>query len=236
MLTIHIGPHKTGSTFIQRRMVQNRQLFGHGFQTLVKDDVPVLSLIDAVYSLQTQDAALQAADTIRERAFLLGKMVDGTANTLASSEDLLGALPTRLGIAGVYPFAGITVAAMVAGLEQAGTAYQFAFYLRDYKDWLRSVYRFKFRDQPERGFAPVQFAKRNGLPANWDGVLARLNMAIPAGKLHIISFEQDRATGNFGQALFDLSGVARDVQAQFKPLEPVNVSQAETVDPKHWQR
>lgn len=235
MLTIHIGPHKTGSTFIQRRMTQNRHLFGRDYQTLVKVDLPVLSLIDAIYPLQTQAAALKAVDTIRERAFLLGKLVADTQNTLASSEDLLGPLPTRCGIVGVYPFAEITLSAMVSGLEQAGTPYQFAFYLREYKDWLRSVYRYKFRDQPDRGFAPLQFAKRNGLPASWGGILACLQQAVPAENLRILSFEQDRATGNFGQALFDLSGLPREVQTRFKPLEPVNVSQTETVDPKHWQ-
>ena len=147
----------------------------------------------------------------------------------------MGPLPSRGGVIGLYPFAETTLGAMVEGLKQANTPFQIVFYRREYRDWLRSVHRYKFHDVPDRAFAPKQFKKRHGLPENWDAFLGRLTGTIGARRLRVLSFEQDRASGYFGQGLFDLAGVSREVQAQFAPLEPVNVSQAETVDPKHWR-
>ncbi|MBV1863633.1 MAG: hypothetical protein KUG74_04270 [Rhodobacteraceae bacterium] len=235
MLTFHLGPHKTGSTFIQRRMVQNRPLFGPNFQTLDKKDPTLFTLIDALYPLQTVAEAVAATDTIQVRAKLLGRLSAGVENMLVSSENLLGPLPTRRGIFGLYPFAEITLSAMVSGLEQAGAPFQFAFYQRNYRDWLGSIYRYKFRTTPERAFAPARFQQRHGLPASWDGFLQRLEKTVPPPQLHILSFEQDRSTGNLGTALFDLAGLPREVQARFQPLEPLNVSQSKTVDPAHWK-
>jgi len=235
MLTVHLGPHKTGTTFIQRRMVKNRPLFGPDFQTLDKKDPTLFALIDVLYPPQTIAEAMAATDTIRVRAKLLGQLSADVENMLVSSEDLLGPLPTRRGISGLYPFAKITLGAMISGLEQAGEPFQFAFYQRNYRDWIGSIYRYKFRKTPERTFAPARFQQRHGLPASWDVFLRRLEKTVPPAQLHILSFEQDRATGNLGTALFDLAGLPREVQARFQPLEPVNVSQSNTVDPAHWK-
>ncbi len=234
MLTIHMGPHKTGSSFIQRRMVQNRALLGPQFQTVVQKDLPLFSLVEAIHPIRTRPSAIGAAATIRERSRLLGKIFAEAENTLISSEDLMGPLPSRAGITGLYPFAEVIMPAIMQGFEQANAPFQFVFYRRNYGEWLRSVYRYRFRHAPDRAFAPKQFKKRHGLPENWDAFLVRLTEAVGAGHLRILSFEQDRASGHFGQGLFDLAGVSRAVQAQFAPLDPVNVSQPETVDPKHW--
>lgn len=164
VIHVHVGPHKTGSTAIQR------DLSAHGDRiaratgiTPVRDQ----SLWDLARALNRRDPEATEAAT----SALVRRCNRETGDILLSCEDLAGDLPGRAGARQIY-------ATLWGNLNHLRKAFpkdrlQAWFFLRDPEPWLRSAYvqilkhrtRFKSYDK--------YLAFLRGADELWDGVLER---------------------------------------------------------------
>ena len=228
----HIGPHKTGSSYIQRMMRVNRNHFPDSHRPVLEHEPLFGALHRATLGLMRPEQLPDHLPLISDIATELARSLDAE-NTLFSDEDLLGPLPTRHGINGLYPYIEQTLPLIHRACVAQGVEVRFFFYLRSYTDWLQSVHAYKFL-KDTRGFAPKKFKARHQLPHNWTSLLARKNGAIGAENILYQSFEEDRATGRLGTALFRAFGLDDETLNTFEWIAPVNVSRPETVDPSKW--
>ncbi len=228
----HIGPHKTGSSYIQRMMKVNADKFPETHEPILKNNPLFGALHNTMLSLHTDADVDERLPLIADIANELAKNVQAD-HTLFSDEDLMGALPTRHSVPGLYPFAPRTLATLQQTFAAHGMNVQFYHYMREYGDWMRSLHAFKFRNHP-RPFAPRKFAERHKLPKNWLDHVERMDDALGFENIQYQSYEEDRATGRFGTALWRAFGLSDDVLDSFDWIDPVNVSRPETVDPKNW--
>lgn len=231
-VVFHIGPHKTGSTYIQRMMRVNRARFPESHRPVLKSAPLFGALHRASLGLLRPDQQADHLPLMFDIASELARNLDAD-NTLFSDEDLLGPLPSRHGIAGLYPYIDQTLPRIYNAFAAQGIAVQFFFYLRSYNDWLHSVHAYKFL-KDKRSFAPKTFKARHQLPDNWTNLVNRMNASVGAENILYHSFEQDRATGRMGTALFRAFGLDDETLDRLDWIAPVNVSRPETVDPKRW--
>jgi hypothetical protein len=153
---------------------------------------------------------------------------------LMSNEDILGRLPSRQVYATLYGGAISYLTLIQSAFRDAGHDVQFVFYMRTYDDWLHSLYRYTFVDDPERAFAPKRYKQKRNLPDDWTALCTDLSSALGTDGITFVDYQDDRANGRLGTALFKISGMS-DVQIDALTwIEPVNVSQAKTVDPANW--
>ena len=202
---IHIGTHKTASTYIQKMMETNADLFKDSHAILPKSDPTFEALQRLTINVHTPADLSNHITGIYETSVELARSLKAD-NTLLSSEDLLGPVPTLAGIGGLYPYLAYTLPAIQEGFDDGGVETQFYGYIREFRDWLRSVHAHKFRDR-ERPFAPRKFIERNALPNNWTDFIQRLQTGLgPTGFVYQ-SYESDAAAGRMGSALFRHFGI-----------------------------
>lgn len=129
---IHLGPHKTGSTSIQRYL-------GHHADVLEKR-------YDTAYI--SKNETLELSRSLKQRAWLdasehlikLRSRIVSTEcqNIIVSDEDLSGDMPGRSGTKRVYPRIFEHSRLMLEAME--GFDVKFLFLRRDEDHWIRSVY------------------------------------------------------------------------------------------------
>ncbi len=219
---IHIGPHKTGSTYIQQMMKVNTDLLPDTHAAHPKSDPLFSALQSLTINIHTDVDLAQRLPAIRETSTQIARSLSAE-NTLFSSEDLLGPVPTLAGVSGLYPFVDQTLPAIQSAFLAAGVEVQFFCYIREYDDWLRSVHAHKFRGR-ERPFAPRKFKERSALPSDWVDFIARIRASLGPANVTNQSYETDAASGRMGSTLFRDFGLSEDVLNQMDWIAPVNVS------------
>ncbi len=219
---IHIGPHKTGSTYIQKMMQTNAHLLAPSHQFFPKSDPLFDALQRFTLGVHNSEDATNSLKTIHQTAYELGRSLTAP-NTLISSEDLLGPVPTLAKIYGLYPFLHLTLPAIQAGFDDAEVETQFFCYIREYQDWLRSVHAHKFRDK-KRTFAPRKFSRANGLPFAWDTFTETMYTALGKDAVVFRSYETDAVSGRLGADMFRYFGIPDAILDHMDWIEPVNVS------------
>ncbi len=219
---IHIGPHKTGSTYIQKMMQTNAHLLTPTHEFFPKSDPLFEALQRVTINIHTERDLEDWLQPIRDTSAELARSLTAR-NTLISSEDLLGPVPTMAKIKGLYPYLIQTLPAIQAGFKDGGVNTQFYGYIRDFHDWMRSVHAHKFRDR-ERPFAPRKFKENNDLPGNWVRFISEMRIALGPSGFVYRSYEDDAADGRFGSALFRHFGLSDAFLDQMNWIEPVNVS------------
>ncbi len=232
---LHIGLHKTGTSFMQKRIEASRGALPQGYAVIPYKNGALSNLTKNTRKIRSVKQAMAERDNITTRAARLAKMCRKHQHTLISHEDILGPVPTRGNIRGLYPFMQTILPAVLAGFAREGVQVEVVVYRREYNDWLGSVFRYRFRDNPDRVFRPRRFKENNALPENWDGFTQRLQESVGEHPLHIISFEKDRASGNHGTGLYSIFGLPSAVQANFVPMAAQNVTNFSTVDPKWFE-
>ncbi len=210
----------------------NRDQFPDSHRPVLENDPLFGALHRATLGLLRPAQLVDHLPLIFDIAAELARNLDAQ-NTLFSDEDLLGPLPTRHGINGLYPYIEQTLPLIHHACVAQGVEVRFFFYLRSYNDWLHSVHAYKFQKDP-RGFAPKKFKARHQLPDNWASLLARMNGSVGAENVLYQSFEEDRATGRLGRALFHAFGLDDTTLERFEWIAPVNVSRPETINPDYW--
>jgi hypothetical protein len=230
-IIFHIGPHKTGSTYIQHIIAENRPNYPRQFEVIVKHN-PLLKLLR--FACETQ--AKRQEDNLALISDLSKQMASSiTAPTaLISEEVILGPLPSRYVYPELFDQALIFLPIIRDAFCAQGHDITFAFYIRQYDDWLRSLYRHNFIDNPNRPFAPKRYKQKRNLPDNWITLQAQLHNALGKDHITFINYETDRATKRLGTALFQLCDFSTADLERLDWLEPKNVSRPETVDPKNW--
>jgi len=229
-VTLHIGVHKTGTSFIQKRIEASVGFLPKSHGILPRRNTCLDALTTMTRRLRSVEQAQSAQVELRLKAEKLGQKCL-RENTLISHEDILGPVPTRGNVRGLYPFVSHILPPVLAGFADAGQRVEVVLYTREYDDWLGSVFRYRFKDRPERVFNPRRYKENNALPDNWDGFLERVTQAVGDTPLHVLSFEDDRSAGNMGAGLYDIFGLSAQVQARFVPMEAQNVTRYSTVDP-----
>ena len=230
-VVLHIGLHKTGTSFIQKRTEANEALLPAGLAFIPRAHPALSTLAAVVRSIRSQDQAKELEGKIGRFSRRLARYCPPEGTVLISHEDLLGPVPTRNDIRGLYPFVEDAMPVVLENLRESGCAVEVVAYFRTYHDWLGSVFRHRFKNRPDRVFWPKKFKAYNDLPEDWQDFQQRLRNAVGETPLHIISFEEDRASGNLGTALYDIFGLPRDIQARFAPMNPVNVTDPLTALP-----
>lgn len=227
---LHIGTHKTGTSFIQKRLEASVGVLPKSHGIIVRKTPALEALTTTMRRLRSVEQARDSRDKIALQAQKLARECV-KPNTLISHEDILGPVPTRANIRGLYPYLEHTLPAVLHGFQVEGIGVSVVIYTREFDDWLGSVFRYRFKDRPHGVFNPKRYRANNALPDNWDGLLERVQAAVGANPLHVFTFEGDRATGNLGGNLYTLFGLSDAVQARFAPMEAQNVTSYETSDP-----
>lgn len=159
----HLGPHKTGSSAIQRALRENEEILSADFG-LTTIRTPLLG----------RAAQLLIADRVREAVQTLTKISELCAQAegdcILSCEDLCGAIPGTRGNRGLYPLLGPNLDV----LERTFSGYDcyYYFFLRDPDDWAFSAYvqNLKHRQRFSRFEDFAAFLHKDGL---WDAVIAK---------------------------------------------------------------
>jgi hypothetical protein len=219
---IHIAPHKTGSTYIQHMMKTNAHLLPASHQFLPKSDPLFEALQRITLNIHCTADLTQWVQSICDTSLELARSLTAN-NTLISSEDLLGPVPTLAGISGLYPHLSQTMPTIQAGFDDSEVETQFFGYIREFHDWLRSVHAHKFRGR-ERVMAPRKFIKANNLPNTWDGFITNMQTSLDKPNIVFRSYETNAQTGRFGTALFHHFGMRAGIMEKMKWIAPVNVS------------
>ncbi len=173
---IHIGPHKTGSTAIQRVLRTQKDAVE---AALGITPISGKCLRDLAKALTQEDEVLFAT-AMAETALLAA---DAPGDVLISREDFSGDLPGRTGKRRIYPRLWQNLNLLRKGFS--GCDVKFYFFKRDPQKWLRSSYvqllkhRAKFRSfDGYIGFL-------NDLDDLWDGVLDRSREKLGADLIEI---------------------------------------------------
>lgn len=227
-IVLHIGAHKTGTTYIQQTLESNRARLPLPFEMVPRRQRHLHRLTRIAASVQTEVAFKGVEADLQATALRLANCFDRVETLLISHEGLPGPMPGREQFPGLYPMAHLLIPAIVRGFEQSGASVSVVFYKRRFHDWKASLYRYRFRESPDRAYHPARFAARSGLPEDWQELITRLRQALPKDCLHVVSFEQDRETGLLGTALYNRLGLSLTEISALKRLAPQNVSRSET--------
>lgn len=225
----HIGAHKTGTTTLQHFLEANRARLPLSLEVVPRRNRHLMKMSE----LTAAPRSLAAAERLQPMLSTLTENIctqyQRVPNLLISHEGLPGPMPGRPALPGLYPFAGPLLQAMVLGSRKAGFAPNFVFYTRDFADWQASLYRYRFRDQPDRAYAPKRFREATRLPKDWAQQIAELRLALGAVPLHVLSFEEDRSRGLMGRGLLDLLDIPETRIARLRSVRPRNVTDRETL-------
>lgn len=205
---LHIGPHRTGSTTIQATLRASGGAVPHDVNLVTRKTPAYTSLSRLTYGIRTPEAALAAADEIRAETRVFAQHIAGKWVSIISDEDLLGPLPTRRRIKGLYPNMEAILPHVLAGFADEGVRVTVAWQHRDYADWLESVYHRRWDLAPEIPFDLQKFSRRHNFPADWRDFEERLAFACADVKIARLSFEEDAASGIMGRGLFRLAGLS----------------------------
>jgi len=234
-ITLHIGAHKTGTTYIQRTLDINRLRLPLTFETVTRRDTDLYKLTDMAAGIRTPEAATAAQEALFEAARSLSRRFCRVRSLIITHEGLPGPLPGRPMFKGLYPLAGHILPPIVNGLRADGADVSVVFYTRRFRDWQASLYRYRFINQPGRGYNPARYAARTGLPENWDDLIARLRAGLGKTPLRIVSYEADRKSGFLGRALYQQAGMDDGLIARLKRPPPQNVSRPHTKTDRQFE-
>lgn len=224
---IHLGPHKTGSSFIQSMMRKNNGRFPPNMRVWSKSEPVFRAMVLACgqYLSGNHDTLALIRDLATDIAQSLNH-----DTLLMSNEDIVGRLPSRQTYDTLYTGALPYLLVIQKAFRDAGHDVQFVFYIRAYNDWLHSLYRYTHINDPSREFAPKRFKKRRNLPDNWEGLRADFTQALGQDGITYVNYQTDRADGRLGTALYKLCGMSQTQIDALEWIEPVNVSRPETID------
>ena len=207
---LHIGAHKTATTYVQSRLWQEREALGsHGVAIAPHADVRRL----ASNRLDSAEALRGAAFGLAARAASRGlrRIIEtaGAADTLiVSDENLAGPIATVEQDCGMYPNVGRRTEALLRGLD--GHEATVFLSVRAYPSFFDSVYA--YRAGQRRAPPPEEYARQAASPPrDWLAVVADVVKAAGADRVTVWTFDgflrapqpvADALTGTEGLALF----------------------------------
>lgn len=179
---IHMGPHKTGSTSIQKFIRQNARLLREVYDA---EEVPLEYTRRAVEHIR-----LGSWQALREVLIELNDHIEQRPCSifLWSSEDLAGELPGRKGGKNPYCHLGRVVSEIQETLRGANC--NFYFFRREPVDWLESAFvqHLKYRS---RFKSAEEFKSWMHFESLWDKVIGRVR----SHNFYVLDFKKDDALG-----------------------------------------
>ncbi len=227
-IILHVGLHKTGTTSIQALLHANRKRLAKRVTVIRRNDPLVVALTQVTRNARDFPESKAAQRRLALAARNLARSCRHRPLTLISNEDLLGMIPGRGGVRGLYPKARTSLEIIVGELRAEGFAPHVVIGLRDHLPWIVSLQNHLRRaDVPKR--TPHRFRQHFELPQTFDAFIEELRAAIAPAPLSLLSFEAERASGRFGSGLLRLAGLSDAEMDELAWPAPRNVRNAETV-------
>jgi len=223
-IVLHIGPHKTGTTFIQRMAEMNILGLPIEYGVIPRRTLELEIVKTLIRRAQTKADMAQAVPDIRNAARTLGDLCLHADCTLISHEDILGAIPATRSCVGLYPFHELALRAVYDGLTDSGAEVECYVYRRPMPDWIRSHFRYVNKRSLPTSFAPRAYAQRLKFPFNWDVVFTRLGSVLPEGRFHELSFHGERDTAFVGHGLYRAMGLDDAEIATLTVIDPQRIT------------
>ncbi|MGB0853462.1 MAG: hypothetical protein ACPGVA_05465 [Pikeienuella sp.] len=220
---LHVGPHRTGTTTVQETLRASQSVMPWRVEALTRENRAVARLSGLIHNTQTRREARRKKAAVRRAAENVAALCTART-TIISDEDLIGALPTRRRLRGLYPFLEILFPVVLDAFEKSGAQVTVAWTPRFYPDWLESVFYRRHSAYPSTPFVPRRYRFGNGLPGAWDPFAKRFTEVCANVDLATLSFEEDVKAGIMGQGLFQLAGLSPKEIARLKHAKPQNVS------------
>jgi hypothetical protein len=229
-IVLHVGAHKTGSTSLQYLLEANHLRLPPGYDLIRRTDPALLRMKRITYGLKTPEGAVRAGAGLAEAAAGLARAAPRAAVALISHEDFLGHMPMQGGVRGLYPYAPAALRAILDGFASEGVRVEVVLYVRDWQDWMASVFFFRNRDAAPGDFDAARLTVEHGLPDGWDRLVARLRRTCGDNVgFHLCRFEDDRAAGLMGRGYLTAAGLTPRQIARLRRVAPKNVTRPETV-------
>ena len=234
-IVLHVGAHKTGTTYIQQTLEANRARLPLAFETVTRRHRHLHQLTLLAAGIRTDADFQECRAKLAEHTKAMANRFSRVENLLITHEGLAGLMPGRENFKGLYPMAHRILPEIVQGFEQSGAQVRVVMYQREFRDWQASLYRYRFRQTPERQYHPTRFAERAGLPGNWHDFTSRLTDALPKDCLQVVSYESDRESGLLGRSLYETLGLSSSEISSLRRLPPQNVSRPETLHDRQFE-
>ena len=223
-IVLHVGPHKTGTTFIQRMAEANACNLPIDYSVMPRRTLELEVVKTLIRRAQTKADMIKAVPDIRNGARVLGGLCAHADCSLISHEDILGAIPATRDCVGLYPFHEIALRAVYDGLTESGASVNCYVYRRPMPDWLRSHFRYVQKRALPSPFAPRAYAERLSFPFNWNVVFNRLAAALPAGRFHELAFNDERDTSFVGHGIYRAMGLSDAEIDALDMIEPQRIT------------
>jgi len=184
---LHVGIHKTGSTFLQRVFLQSLSGPRSG-------DIAYIPFPDV--RSRITPAVLRAAKGIgglggaglRDSQALLASSMARTGSIFLSDENLLGSLYRFSRVKGIYPDAQANLKA-IASLLQRDVDIVIYLSIRNYSGWLESVY-LQFLKKRKKLISFEEFLELPCVESiSWYSLVCRLTEAIPLARFVLWRYE-----------------------------------------------
>ena len=210
---LHLGAHKTATTFIQKILRKNQE-------TLLENGVLYLPLVETRSKLSKHISAISKVDrdpsslACRRQAILdaLGPERLERCHTILISDENLSATPNRFRNGSVYS----SIAADWKHLrDELGPNISLFFSIRDYPDFLTSIYVETLRKHPYRSFE--EFRRRHErLPKFWSQVHRGFSSVLGGENLNFWDFRDTIAKP--AEVLAMLTGTSTPLVTKSTPV------------------
>lgn len=228
IVTIHIGPHKTGTSTIQRMLKNNITLFAPELTVIPRNDLALSDLTQTCIWARTEKELNDSIGEIQKQARRLALSCRHRSKMLCSNEDLMGGLPCRRDEVGLYQLGAAKLKLISDAMEKTGCKVRFVFYTRDFAKWVPSLQR-QLRQGATNYLPAEKFKKRAQFPDDWQELLNDLRAVLRPDQLHVLSFEDDACDGKLGADLLRYCGLSDAMLSQANWPDPVMVSNPATV-------
>lgn len=201
-LALHLGAHKTATTYIQRNLDdRRRELLRHGVRYFGSAE---LRGVEGVVFPTPRDVREDLAAPVQRRTrAMLSRMVDAAvpddaARVLVSEENILGSSRLNLRRAKLYP----ALAERLACLPESWGAGRTEIYLsvRNYADFFASCHSTIALQGDWIDLGADRQARIAELPRRWTDIVAEIRAHFPAAELVVWRYED---LGRVGQEVMD---------------------------------
>lgn len=178
-LIIHLGPHKTGSTAIQKWLLKNSTFLEESGVHFAHSE-----LTHKAATLISQEKYAEAEEVLSR---IRGKLDESKFNTfIISQEDFSGALPGRSKGSKIYG----RITKNVRLLARTFRAYDlsFAFFVRDENDWLKSCYVQNLKHR-SRFSSLEDFIQSLQIPVDWSTMLQKARDSVKC-PFHVLQYSK----------------------------------------------
>jgi len=185
-LHLHLGVHKTGSTFLQKTFLHNSKQLGSA-------DLAYLPLAEMRRDVTSRLLRASRRGFGREGNYLsacrdvLAAAMDGRRSILLSDENLLGSLYIFSKRIGAYPRAARNVD-LIAKLFDPGMKLVIYMGLRDYSQWLESAYLQILKRRQLLSFESFIGGISLG-SISWPSLVGRISARVPGATIVLWRYE-----------------------------------------------